>query len=101
MLGDLSQYAVHKGRVEVYAPTNIALCKYWGKRDQELNLPVTSSLSISLDNKGAITKLSMATVAQDVYLLNGEIVAASSSFYRRLKSYLDLFRPHTQFYFNV
>src|SRR5579862_7184993 len=27
-----------------FAPTNIALCKYWGKRDAELNLPVTSSL---------------------------------------------------------
>ncbi len=40
-----------------YAPTNIALCKYWGKRDTELNLPVTSSLSISLPDKGAMTTL--------------------------------------------
>ena len=25
----------------VYAPANIALVKYWGKRDEALNLPVT------------------------------------------------------------
>ena len=29
-------------------PANIALAKYWGKRNTELNLPITSSLSISL-----------------------------------------------------
>lgn len=27
---------------------NIALVKYWGKRDAELNLPVNSSLSLTL-----------------------------------------------------
>ena len=40
-----------------FSPTNIALCKYWGKRDTELNLPVTSSLSISLPDKGTMTNL--------------------------------------------
>ena len=28
-----------------YAPSNIALAKYWGKRDYVLNLPLNSSLS--------------------------------------------------------
>ena len=45
---------VNMKKVSHYAPTNIALCKYWGKRNTELNLPVTSSLSIALPNKGAI-----------------------------------------------
>ena len=37
----------------VYAPANIALVKYWGKRDEVLNLPVTGSLSISLGPLGS------------------------------------------------
>ena len=31
------------------APTNIAVVKYWGKRDGRLNLPINSSLSVTLD----------------------------------------------------
>ena len=30
-----------------YAPSNIALSKYWGKREVNFNLPVTGSVSIS------------------------------------------------------
>ena len=40
-----------------FAPSNIALCKYWGKRDAALNLPVNSSLSISLGHLGTRTEL--------------------------------------------
>ena len=46
-----------KGPVSVYAPANIALVKYWGKRDEELNLPVTGSLSISLGPLGSHVEL--------------------------------------------
>lgn len=31
------------------AHPNIALIKYWGKRDEEFMLPMTSSLSMTLD----------------------------------------------------
>ena len=79
-----------------YAPANIALCKYWGKRNEELNLPLTSSLSISLNDKGADTKIMPADA--DSYISDGEPVNPSSSFGARLESYLDLFRtpdcPH-------
>ena len=40
-----------------FAPSNIALCKYWGKRDAALNLPVNSSLSISLGDLGTRTEI--------------------------------------------
>ena len=42
---------------QAFAPSNIVLCKYWGKRDAELNLPVNSSLSVSLGNLGSRTEL--------------------------------------------
>merc|ERR1712142_1324834 len=35
--------------VTVRSPMNIALVKYWGKRDVNLNLPLNSSLSATLD----------------------------------------------------
>ena len=31
------------------SPTNIAVVKYWGKRDISLNLPINSSVSVTLD----------------------------------------------------
>eukprot|EP00965_Chrysotila_dentata_P032090 1070655-Pleurochrysis_carterae.AAC.1 len=34
--------------VTVASPTNIALIKYWGKRDAKLNLPINSSVSVTL-----------------------------------------------------
>jgi diphosphomevalonate decarboxylase len=39
------------------AGANIALIKYWGKRDAELNLPAAGSISITLDGLETITRL--------------------------------------------
>lgn len=78
-----------------FAPTNIALCKYWGKRDAELNLPVTSSLSIALPNKGAHVNLAIDQSPIDRIHLNGKAILPDSGFYRRCVRYLDLFRTKT------
>src|SRR6187551_1121385 len=75
-----------------YAPTNIALCKYWGKRDTELNLPITSSLSITLPDKGAMTTLAFNEGAVDTVVLNGKELAGDSGFVKRIVQYLDLYR---------
>ena len=48
---------------KAFAPANIALCKYWGKRDRDLNLPVNSSLSISLGKLGNSTTIGTYEVA--------------------------------------
>lgn len=82
-----------RGEASVYAPANIALCKYWGKRDHELNLPVTDSLSISLGSLGSHCKISLSD--RDAYTLNGDVVPEESAFAKRLSTFLDLFRGET------
>ncbi len=77
--------------VEASAPSNIALCKYWGKRNDELNLPVTSSLSLSLGSYGSRVALS-ARDGEDVVRLNGQDIEPTNNFARRVSLYLDLFR---------
>ncbi|RMZ85839.1 hypothetical protein DV737_g408, partial [Chaetothyriales sp. CBS 132003] len=39
-------------RASTTAPVNIAVIKYWGKRDTKLNLPTNSSLSVTLSAAG-------------------------------------------------
>jgi diphosphomevalonate decarboxylase len=83
-----------------FAPSNIALCKYWGKRDEELNLPVTASLSISLGRLGSTTKLSLRPDS-DVVRLDKKELAPDSPFARRIGAFLDLFRRDAGMYFEV
>lgn len=55
------------------AHPNIALVKYWGKRDSELNLPATPSLSITLDGLVSRTRIEFDPgLSTDLCLLNGE-----------------------------
>lgn len=78
---------------QAFAPTNIALCKYWGKRNSEINLPMTASLSISLGDKGATTTIAEIAAPVDRITLNQQVVDLTSHFGRRLTAFLDLFRP--------
>ncbi len=87
------------GTAKAYAPANIALVKYWGKRDEALNLPVTGSLSISLGPLGSHVELARAESAGDRVWLNGQPLPADSSFARRASAFLDLFRPAKDFGF--
>lgn len=75
------------------APVNIALSKYWGKRQLELNLPTNSSLSISLPGLGTKTQLSLREGVQDQVWLNGQTLQTDDTFAKRLSRYLDLYRP--------
>jgi len=82
----------HPEPCEAYAPSNIALSKYWGKRDQILNLPLNSSLSISLGNLGSTTRVSAAADGADGVWLDGEKLSNQSSFARKALKFVDLFR---------
>lgn len=61
-------------RVTCIAPVNIAAIKYWGKRDEELILPVNDSLSLtlSMDQMHAKTTVMISpTFERDRIWLNG------------------------------
>ena len=90
-----------KGAAQTYAPANIALVKYWGKRDEALNLPVTGSLSISLGPLGSHVELARGAGAADAVWLNGKSLPVDSSFAQRASAYLDLFRPAPDFVFEL
>lgn len=76
----------------VFAPSNIALCKYWGKRDAELNLPINSSLSVSLAHLGSKTRLSVSASGGDEVWLNGQQLAVDDRFASKVIDFIDLFR---------
>jgi diphosphomevalonate decarboxylase len=72
------------------AHPNIALVKYWGKRDDALNLPASGSLSITLD--GLHTRTSVRfnpALGEDDIVLNGRRDEAES---RKIGAFLDLLR---------
>ncbi|XP_068721905.1 diphosphomevalonate decarboxylase-like [Montipora capricornis] len=60
--------------VTCQAPVNIAVIKYWGKRDEELILPLNSSLSVTLgiDELHSITTVAASQdFCEDCLWLNG------------------------------
>lgn len=71
--------------VTAQTPTNIAVIKYWGKRDEKLILPVNDSISVTLDPAHLCTTTTVSvspTFDQDRMWLNGEVyllVASSLS----------------------
>jgi diphosphomevalonate decarboxylase len=55
-----------------YAHSNIALAKYWGKRDAELNIPAVGSISITLDALRTDTTVAFdAALSEDELWLDG------------------------------
>uniref|UniRef100_A0A8C9G4C3 Diphosphomevalonate decarboxylase-like N-terminal domain-containing protein n=1 Tax=Pavo cristatus TaxID=9049 RepID=A0A8C9G4C3_PAVCR len=66
-------------RVTCTAPVNIAVIKYWGKRDTDLILPINSSLSVTLHQDQLRTTTTAAACrdfTEDRLWLNGEEVDA-------------------------
>ena len=67
-------------RATAIAHPNIALVKYWGKRDVLLNLPAAGSISVTLDKLETRTTVHIDPAATvDQVMLNGQDVTTSSS----------------------
>lgn len=82
-MGDLiAKYRAH---------TNIALIKYWGKRNQELFLPVTDSLSLTLEEFYTETQVDFTkNLEEDQFILDGEKQNAKAT--AKVSFFVDKFR---------
>jgi diphosphomevalonate decarboxylase len=83
--------------VTARAGTNIALVKYWGKRDAALNLPAAGSLSLTLAELGTTTRVSFAAddAREDPAAVDTVLLAdapADPRFAARVSRFLDLVR---------
>jgi diphosphomevalonate decarboxylase len=77
--------------VTARAHANIALVKYWGKRDSALNLPAQGSLSLTLAALTTTTTVRFhAELARDHLVLDGQAETGKAA--ARLSAWLDLVR---------
>ncbi len=72
------------------APSNIALVKYWGKRDPSLNLPATGSISVTLEGLSTTTTVERIDgLDRDEIRIGGRSDDGSTA---RVRGFLDLVR---------
>jgi diphosphomevalonate decarboxylase len=72
------------------ANINVALVKYWGKRDAALNLPATGSISLTLDGLGTEARVGFGAGEADWLEVDG--VPAVGNEAARLAGFLDVVR---------
>lgn len=70
------------------ACANVALVKYWGKRDPELNLPATGSISLTLAELTATATVARAGAGEPRFRQDGRVVEGTPA--RRMEEFLDL-----------
>lgn len=59
--------------ITVKAPINIALIKYWGKRNEKLILPLNDSISVSIDELFATTRIYIGShIEENSITVNGK-----------------------------
>ncbi|MCT1366924.1 diphosphomevalonate decarboxylase [Kocuria sp. HSID16901] len=76
------------------AHPNLALIKYWGKRDHDLVLPCTGSLSLTLDVFPTRTSVRLdPELTNDRLILNEEEVTGNAL--ERVRSFLDIVRERS------
>jgi diphosphomevalonate decarboxylase len=84
-------------QVTAEAPVNIAVIKYWGKRDEKLVLPVNSSLSLTLhmDSLRSRSTITASTeFADDVMILNDKPVPIAEN--KRLSKVMQVLRERAE-----
>src|SRR5256885_7375603 len=74
------------------ANVNLALVKYWGKRDPALNLPATGSISLTLDGLAVEASTAFGAPA-DAFVIDG--APADGDERRRLARFVDVVREQS------
>ncbi len=73
------------------ANANIALVKYWGKRDPDLFLPYNGSISLTLDKLSTTTTVEFNGYDQDIFILDNQEIKKGKEL-EKLIQHLDLIR---------
>lgn len=82
--------AMTRSEASARSNVNVALVKYWGKRDPELNLPATGSISITLDGLSIDARVAFAGTDGDRFEIDEE--PATGEERARLVRFVDLLR---------
>ena len=81
---------MEEGTTTARANINVALVKYWGKRDAALNLPATGSISLTLAGLGVEARVGLDDGDRDRLEIEGAAAAGDEA--GRLAGFLDLLR---------
>lgn len=75
------------------ANTNIALVKYWGKRNEELVLPYNSSISLTLNNLSTTTTVEFSrNLPHNEFVINNRLLKEGENEYVRIESFANIFK---------
>ena len=79
-------------RIKSYARAgaNIALVKYWGKKQEDLKIPYNSSLSITLEQLYTDTGICFHSGGEDIFYLNGQRQKQAET--KKISIFIDRFR---------
>lgn len=87
-------------RATAWAPVNVALIKYWGKRKARLRLPANSNLSVCLEELGTETRVEFKKgLSEDKVIIDGQ--AARGRERDRVVKHLDRVRDMVKFEFKA
>lgn len=79
------------------ASSDIALIKYWGKKDEQLRLPANGSISMILNGLDTITTVQFGqNLASDELMIQGESISPHSRESKRVIKHLDRIRQLAQ-----
>ena len=79
--------------VTVRSYANIAIIKYWGKKEEKEMVPATSSISLTLENMYTETTLSPlpADARADEFYINGQL--QNEAEHKKMSKIIDRYRP--------
>ncbi len=78
--------------VTVHSHANIALIKYWGKRDETLFLPTKNSISITVSKLKTITTIGLSNKNKDIISFDWKSSVKKST--EKITRLLDIFRKN-------
>ena len=79
--------------VTVRSYANIAIIKYWGKKEEKEMVPATSSISLTLENMYTETTLSSlpTDATADAFYINGQL--QNEAEHAKMSKIIDRYRP--------